>query len=364
MSDPMNNLDRHSADSYRVFVSYSHGDRDHAETVVDILESNGLRVLWDKHFKYGHGFQKEIRTFIAHAHAFLPLITPGASQRGWVHQEIGYAMALNVPILPVTVDIPRPGEMLADLHAIQVGVDLNGLETELSKKTVADLVAEFRDTKFAQFESAELPEDRARMLAEYTEQAFKLNGGPSLVRQKGALSSFHIPNVPINDAEWRDRWGEVPRSEFLRKQQLRERKAFQRHAEGCGCRIMIDPLISYKAQGPAARLARLTTLLRFLENADDNTHVAIFEEKQYRGNLTIVGDWFAAESVSVSSSKGYRQTIFTRHAPSMVTRIQEFDDEFKIRLAASGWTPGDSRRDAIQLISSRIEQIENASESE
>src|SRR5262245_24283082 len=87
--------------SCRVFVSYSHEDSALAEAVVRWLESNGLTPPWDEHLIVGRGFDAQIKTFISYAHVFLPLITPSSTARGWVHQEIGYAMALRVPVLPV-----------------------------------------------------------------------------------------------------------------------------------------------------------------------------------------------------------------------------------------------------------------------
>ena len=37
------------------------------------------------------------------------LITEEAERRGWVHQEIGYAVAMNVPVLPVVEGEPPSG---------------------------------------------------------------------------------------------------------------------------------------------------------------------------------------------------------------------------------------------------------------
>jgi hypothetical protein len=109
--------------NYRVFISYSHEDRQMVEKVVQVLKQNGLTVLWDENFAFGHGFHEQIKNFISHAHVFMPIITRTSSQRGWVHQEIGYAMALNVPVLPVTKD-QLPGEMLQQLHAVSLSDDL------------------------------------------------------------------------------------------------------------------------------------------------------------------------------------------------------------------------------------------------
>jgi hypothetical protein len=45
-------------------------------------------------------------------------------------------------------------------------------------------------------------------------------------------------------------------------------------------------------------------------------------------NVTLVGDWFAGESVATIPKRGVRQTNFTRHAPSIQNRIEAFDEEF------------------------------------
>jgi hypothetical protein len=66
--------------------------------------------------------------------------------------------------------------------------------------------------------------------------------------------------------------------------------------------------------------------------------------------VIIVGDWFAAESVSAKEGHGYRQTAFTCHAPSMRSRIELFDQEFTELLANLGWKPETSRESAIQYI--------------
>ncbi len=86
--------------SYRVFISHSHKDRRLVKNIVKALEGNGLKPMWDRNFMSGHGFHEQIKNFIAHAHVFMPFFTEASSKRGWVHQEIGYAMALNVSVLP------------------------------------------------------------------------------------------------------------------------------------------------------------------------------------------------------------------------------------------------------------------------
>ena len=99
-----------------------------------------------------------------------------------------------------------------------------------------------------------------------------------------------------------------------------ERYALEQHARVAGCRLMIDPSLNYEKYGPVARIVRLQTFVNCLKQMkDEKVQVAFNERMDKEGSVTIVGDWFAAESVSSSVGQGYRQTIFTRHAPSMHT---------------------------------------------
>jgi hypothetical protein len=67
------------------------------------------------------------------------------------------------------------------------------------------------------------------------------------------------------------------------------------------------------------------------ENKAVNTKIKGFRYRPARakeGSLTIVGDWFVAESM-VPRPEGYRQTVFTWHAPTVLRWVQKFDQEFK-----------------------------------
>ncbi|MEW6210415.1 MAG: toll/interleukin-1 receptor domain-containing protein [Acidobacteriota bacterium] len=343
--------------AYRVFISYSHQDFDLVAKIVAALEDNGLIPMWDQKFAFGYGFHEQIKSFIAHAHAFVPVITESSHLRGWVHQEIGYAMALNVPVLPVSVGAP-PGEMIQSLHALQFCEDPEELRKRLSRDVVDNLVSRYCESQYAFYECAELAEDRARMMVEYSEAVIEL-GYTGRVRQKGALSSFHIPKKIITDKVWDHRYGKFDRSPFHRRQQRRERMALEKHARASGCRIIIDPSITYRKYGPKARMVRLGTLVEFLESmTDDMAEVAILEPGAgAQESITIVGDWFYAESVSASIGKGYRQTIFTRHAPSMRGKIELFDQEFEEQLQREKWTARSSRREAIKRLKKLMGEI-------
>ncbi len=134
--------------------------------------------------------------------------------------------------------------------------------------------------------------------------------------------------------------------------------ALEKHARAEGCKLIVNPFILYEKYGDAARIVRLESLLKFLESMTNAPcEVAINDQMEHDQSVTILGDWFAAESVSARIGEGYRQTIFTRHAPSMMKKIDEFDQEFKERLEISGWSAETSRKTAIDLIQGIVAEL-------
>lgn len=341
---------------YRIFISYSHQDQGLVSKIAGILEDNGLIPRWDRNFSVGHGFHEQIRNFIAHAHVFLPISTKTADERKWVHQEIGYATAFNIPVLPVAAG-RLPGEMIEHIHALPLSdeagagapndTDLDQLKKHLSKEVIAGLVQRFSDTGLALYQCAEFAEDRATMMAKYCDEVLA-HGVCDIVRQKGALSSLHIPAQTINHPIWKARYGGLDRGPVHRRLQRQERIALEAHAREAGCKLIINPYIEYLRYGEAARIVRLECLLEFLESMPDSKcQVAINSEMDHDQSVTILGDWFAAESASAQIGQGYRQTVFTRHAPSMLRKIEAFDQEFEEHLSARGWNAENSRANTI-----------------
>ena len=343
---------------FRVFISYSHEDRSLVEGIAAILEANGLKPMWDKNFAYGQGFHEQIKNFIAHAHVFMPVLTRTADARKWVHQEIGYSMALRIPVLPIAVE-GLPGEMIQQIHALCMnGQDPNSLAPHLSKDIIEGLVEKHAYSGNALYVCADLPEDRARMMAAFADDVHAL-GEHDVVRQKGGLSSFHIPSETIGHVIWRKRYGKIEQSEAHCRCQREEKIALLRHAHEAGCKLIVNPGLLYEQNGPEARKCRLQSLLTFLKEMDDQRcWVAIDEGMDPRVSVTILGNWFSAESFAGLGGRGFRQTIFTRHAPSIMNKMSQFDAEFHELLETAGVKPLDSRSKAIEVIEKKIAEVE------
>jgi hypothetical protein len=345
--------------NYRVFISYFHEDAELVERISSTLDENGLQPMLDKSFASGHGFTDQIKNFIAHSHVFMPVITKESSSRGWVHQEIGYAMALNIPVLPIS-NGQMPGQMIQELQAVrwEEGKYWRRInKPKLDMKVFDSLVRRAQLESQALFECAQYHEERTTMIVAYAKKVLEL-GALGHVRQKGGLSSFHIPDTPITHPDWETRYELLKPGDYRCRLQLEERLALEEHARQSGCSLMIKPSLTYSKYGESARKARLTELLAFLESMPDHlVRVAVSERMPTSANITMVGNWFLAESVSAAIGGGYQQTIFTRHAPSILAKLEMFDREFEELLKMQPGGAANSKRFVLKSIASMIKNI-------
>ncbi len=319
---------------YRVFICYAHEDADLVCRIDQALTDLGLRPTYDKSIDPGTSFTEDIKRKITHAHLFVPVLTEHTQrERPWVHQETGYAVALNVPVLPIAVEGSLPTGVISQLQAITIPAEadveliVERLRRGRIEQRVSSISKNFRDM----VEIAEWIEDRTRMLGAYSRWVMEEERGESTgLRQRGALSSFCLPNAPPGDPIWARRDGELKRPPSLHPLQAEERKALEAHARNGRCDLIVDPTIPYKGHGMAARKVRLEILRDALRSMqEDGINVRIVTSEMARGgNLTIVGDWFVAESI-VPRPDGYRQTIFKWHGPTVLEAIRQFDDQFE-----------------------------------
>ena len=309
---------------YRVFVSYSHEDVALARQVVSALERNGMVPVWDKKLTGGTGFDEQLKVFIAHSHVFVPILTPLSSSAGWVHQEIGYAMGSHVPVLPVCQG-QVPGEMLQMLHGVFLD-KTEDIPRVLSWAVFDGLVRRAEALLPPLFTCAALLENRSEMIAHHARQVRDM-GAHGHVRQKGGLSSFGIPNHSLQHPFWKQRFGDQHRSVELFRLLREERLKLEEHARAEGCTLLVYPGKNYRELGPEVKRIRIGTLIEFIESMPEDKLRVLISRNPLAHSVTIVGNWFVAESITADLVRGYRHTIFTRHAPTVQSRIEEFDQE-------------------------------------
>jgi len=138
----------------RVFLCYAGEDRDFARQVADFLETENadIRVIWDQQFCPGREFGELIRTGIAHSHLFLPIITVVSHAKGWIHQEIGYAISMNIPIVPISIGQIPPQEMIASLQAVMLADETDDAwKVRLRRETLNSLLGFYSDESLARY---------------------------------------------------------------------------------------------------------------------------------------------------------------------------------------------------------------------
>jgi hypothetical protein len=347
---------------YRIFISYSSKDRAKAKRIANILAENGMNPIWDMNLRIGLNYVDQIKKNIAHAHVFLLLITSFSDESKWVQQEIGYSVASNIPILPVVIEDSSetvlPGEMIQQIEAIRLDNSLTGAKDKLRHSIFDALVKEYRDESM--YCCCEMAEERALKMAEMANYASS-PGQKECVRQAGGLSSFHIPCEPIDDLAWKLRY-EDDMIKYHIQCQRNERIALEKHARAAGCKLIVNPdhimRNPYRDFSKITQRVRLGEFLKFLESMpDDKVDVVFHPNLLYSESLTIVGEWFVAESC-FRSEQGFIKTMFTSHAPGIHKRIEEFDIKFLNLLADNEVYAGDSRITAIRKIKVLIEEIE------
>jgi len=227
---------------YRIFLSYSHEDMDKATEVARVLEELGLKPKWDDNIRPGSAFTDAIKGMIAHSHIFMPLITKKSKDRPWVHQETGYAMALNIPVLPLAIgDIPD--SMIAHLQAITIEEDLDGLEDILNEEVLKHIVDPLTTKPLEMIEVANWPEQRVEAMSRCAYRVLELDG-PTRLLQRGSLSSFSIPDADFESPIWAERDGDTPRSNYYHHLLQNERQALEAHAREAGCDLMFYPKVT------------------------------------------------------------------------------------------------------------------------
>ena len=330
---------------YRVFICYAREDNEKALKIETHLRKLGLQAMRDPQLRLASDYPGQIKDFIAFAHIFIPLLTKSSIKRPWVGHEIGYAVGVGVPVLPVVIGT-KPEGFIEKVQALTLKPDLSDLARRLTAKKLEDVgrdaPAVFSVAAVFSCESAPLPEDRTAMIIRYAKSVLQL-GFSGKVRQSAVLSSFSLPSIAstfsLGGADAHD------------KLLLEERKALESHARNKGCDLIIDLSVNFPE-----RPARLRALRNFLADMpDDKVRVVL---RKFESNLIIVDDWFLAESISPDRAKGFLQTVFTRHAHTVRRRMEQFDEVFQELLSNFAKDGKSSRDKAIAAIDKEIRALE------
>ena len=127
-------LKEYRLDNHQLFISYSRMDKELAFEILEILKSWGLKVWIDKNGIFSStNFKSMIEEALENTIAVIFLSSENSNKSEYVKKEIGYAVKLNKPIIPIMIDQSPFGEGLRlDLADVDQ-VDFSNYEEALRK---------------------------------------------------------------------------------------------------------------------------------------------------------------------------------------------------------------------------------------
>lgn len=187
----------------RFFVSYAREDREFAEILVCQLRAGRHHVWFDEMLVAGWQFTEEIQKNIQRCHFFMPVISPNSLASVWVQQEIGYALACNVPVVPAVFGkLLGKGGMIGGIQHIvaREPVDQDQLKKQLHKNSWDRLLRHAQERSLAVFQCNSDDTEKSRLIikgAQEVADEFK----NITVMQRSTLTSFSLPEQ-FEDKNW------------------------------------------------------------------------------------------------------------------------------------------------------------------
>jgi len=102
-----------------VFVSYTHVDRERVRPLVELFETEGWTVWWDRGIVPGQPWLPELDAEIAKARAIVVVWSKTSMESQWVRHEAARGLEKNT-LVPVMLDIDEPPSEFSHIQAIDL----------------------------------------------------------------------------------------------------------------------------------------------------------------------------------------------------------------------------------------------------
>ncbi len=117
---------------YTVFLSHFSEDKEWVEQIAQKLLSENIKpYLFERDPQPGESISEKIQNAISDSDAFVVLVTKEGQASKWLNAEIGYAKAVEIPIIPLVDSRIKNPELpfIGDTEYIRV--DLKNFDNEL-----------------------------------------------------------------------------------------------------------------------------------------------------------------------------------------------------------------------------------------
>ncbi len=110
-----------------IFISYSREDRDVAQTLAELLQSQGHQVWWDWNLIGGSNFRAEIRKQLDAADKTIVIWSPRSVVSAFVLDEASVGRRQG-KLIPVSIEAVEPPFGFGDLHTIALTADFGEID--------------------------------------------------------------------------------------------------------------------------------------------------------------------------------------------------------------------------------------------
>jgi hypothetical protein len=87
----------------QVFISYSHDDENVAQELRDSLRKKNLGWIDEARIAGGGAIRQKVKDSLQQASAIIVLVSKQSLKSEWVQFEIGAALAMNKPVIPILI---------------------------------------------------------------------------------------------------------------------------------------------------------------------------------------------------------------------------------------------------------------------
>lgn len=124
----------------RIYISYSRKDFDAARIISEQLRRENFDIFFDAEIEAGVDWSRQIEQEIVNADVFLILISQNSVESKWIQRELGYAVDLAKPIIPILLERTQLPLRLAMIQYIDAtGQDWNRVLNELNRALDASI---------------------------------------------------------------------------------------------------------------------------------------------------------------------------------------------------------------------------------
>lgn len=105
-----------ATDAPKIFISYSHKDKEFVQKLYDELSRLPFDILWDKkELQVGDDIKKKTDELLENSDYLLFVSSENSSNSEWASIEITKALKLKKKILPVVIDESKPPEVISTI---------------------------------------------------------------------------------------------------------------------------------------------------------------------------------------------------------------------------------------------------------